>query len=72
MDFKISIPKATDEELRRGLMAAEAVFAKAQVRPEAAARGWAQGESWDISGFQDAVDGSARHYSPAHAGGSSA
>ena len=56
MDFKISIPKATNEELRRGLAAAEAVFAKAKVPPEMAARGWAQREAWDISGFQDTID----------------
>ena len=56
MQLKISVPRATPDELNRGLEAAVAVFRKAKVHPVEAAGGRAAREAWDISGFQDEID----------------
>ncbi|WP_353646228.1 hypothetical protein [Mesorhizobium sp. WSM2239] len=51
--MKISIPKATPDELQRGLDAAIAVFRRAGVDPQDAADGVSIREGWDIAGFSD-------------------
>ena len=57
MQLKISVPRATPDELNRGLEAAVAVFRTAKVHPVEAAGGAAARKAWDISGFQDDIDG---------------
>jgi hypothetical protein len=54
--MKISIPKATPDELQRGLDAAFAVFRHAGVDPQDAADGVSIRESLDIAGFSDQFD----------------
>lgn len=54
--MKISIPKATPDELQRGLDAAIAVFRRAGVDPQDAADGVSIREGWDIAGFSEQFD----------------
>ncbi|MCT2580963.1 hypothetical protein P3C33_27910 [Mesorhizobium sp. P16.1] len=54
--MKISIPKATPDELQRGLDAAIAVFRRADVDPQDAADGVSIREGWDIAGFSEQFD----------------
>jgi hypothetical protein len=51
--IKISIPRATPEELQRGIQAAMQVFRDAGVQPAAAAEGRFRREAWDIGGFRN-------------------
>ncbi|WP_442579116.1 hypothetical protein ACSBOB_26915 [Mesorhizobium sp. ASY16-5R] len=51
--IKISIPRATPEELQRGVAAAMQVFRDARVKPAAAAEGRFRREAWDIGGFRN-------------------
>ncbi|MCO5067000.1 MAG: hypothetical protein M9924_21780 [Rhizobiaceae bacterium] len=53
---KISIPKATPNELQRGEDAAIAVFSRAGISPAQAADGISLREAWDIAGFPDDFD----------------
>ncbi|MEO5326204.1 hypothetical protein PV773_23085 [Mesorhizobium sp. CC13] len=54
--MKISIPKATAEELQRGLEAAIAVFRRSGVDPQDAADGVNIRGAWDITGFPEGFD----------------
>ena len=52
----ISVPKATSEQVQRGLDAAIAVFKEAKVHPQDAAAGVFALEGWDISGFEGDIE----------------
>ncbi|RWG40279.1 MAG: hypothetical protein EOQ63_29555 [Mesorhizobium sp.] len=54
--MKISIPRATPDELQSGLDAAIAVFRRAGVDPQDAADGVSIREGWDIAGFSEQFD----------------
>lgn len=53
--FKIVVPGASPEELRRGLDAAAGVFAAAGIDPIRAAEGAFAREGWDAGGFQEDI-----------------
>jgi len=54
--LRLTIEGATEEELRKGLAAARAVFEREGVHPLVAADGWWALQGWDEGGFQDSLN----------------
>jgi len=54
--LRLTIEGATEEEQRKGLAAASAVFERVGVHPDVAVEGWWQLQGWDLRGFQDSLN----------------